>query len=151
MKFHKISILFLLLLLGASYGLYKLSYEVEALERKLVSLNRELMDSQRSIRVLEAEWSYLNRPENLQELAYRYLPLEPMLPSQIVADLGEVPALLRMARDDFPLPRARPDGIRPGLPGPRMTVAEMRKTAEQPVRRVRPINARLYQWLEERP
>ncbi len=150
MRLHKISILSLLLLLGASYGLYKLSYEVEALERKLVSLNQELMDSQRSIQVLEAEWSYLNRPENLQELAYRYLSLEPMLPSQIVADPGEVPALLRMVRDDFPLPRARPSGIRPGLPGPRMTVAEMREAAG-PVRRIRPINARLYQWLEERP
>ncbi len=63
---------------AVSYGLYDLKYEVARLEDELARLNRELIAERQAVRVLKAEWSYLNRPRRLQELAARHLELEPV-------------------------------------------------------------------------
>jgi hypothetical protein len=74
------------LLLGAlSAGLYLLENETQRLQRHLAGLDRQLIGVEKSIQVLEAEWSYLNRPERLQDLAVRYvdrLGLKPIQPAQ---------------------------------------------------------------------
>ncbi len=67
-----------LLLLGiAAFGLYQLSYEVQRLEDELVELNRALGHERETIGVLNAEWSYLSRPEYLQDRAVRLLDMKP--------------------------------------------------------------------------
>lgn len=75
---------------------FVVKYEVRGLEDKLAALESDLMQSQETIHVLKAEWSYLNRPERLTELAQRYLDLVPMGPTQM-STLIDVPY--------------RPDGI----------------------------------------
>lgn len=61
-----------LLLVGV--GVSRLKYEVVFLRKKLQSLNHETEQCLDNIKILEAEWSYLNNPERLKKLAEKYLP-----------------------------------------------------------------------------
>ncbi|MHA1566623.1 MAG: cell division protein FtsL [Alphaproteobacteria bacterium] len=68
---------------GAGGLLFQVSFEVSALEDRLVTLNRAIVDDQDSIHVLRAEWSCLNQPSQLETLAQRYLDLVPLKTEQI--------------------------------------------------------------------
>ena len=71
-------------LIGAmSFGLFQLKYAVQDREDELARLNRDLIASEESIHVLNAEWSYLNRPERLAALAEKHLGLRSMEAHQI--------------------------------------------------------------------
>ena len=61
-----------------TYGLYSMKYEVQRLESKLLTLHSELASERKSTQVLRAEWSYLNSPERLEQLALRHLDLTPV-------------------------------------------------------------------------
>jgi hypothetical protein len=62
------------LIVVASYAMFHISYEVEQVENKLYTVNRQALAEQEAIHVLRAEWSHLNRPENLRELSRELLP-----------------------------------------------------------------------------
>lgn len=98
----------LLLVAGVSYGLYQLSYEVQSLEKNLAVLSKSISDNRETIRILKAEWAYQNRPDVLQSLATKHLPLLLIAPYQ-VADLEQVPenviALSELGAKNVPLPR----------------------------------------------
>lgn len=79
---------------AAAIGLFQIKYEVQALEDRLRGLNRQILQDQEAIHVLKAEWSYLNEPGRLAELARRHLDLAPVAPEQF-ARLEDLP---------FPLP-----------------------------------------------
>ncbi len=66
-----------------AFGLFALKYEVRGLEAELARLEREAQAEQEAMRVLNAEWSYLNRPERLRALSERYLPLTAVSARQI--------------------------------------------------------------------
>ena len=66
-----------------AFGLFQIKHAVQGLEEEYAGLNRDILASRQQIHVLEAEWSYLNRPERLTGLAERHLDLEPMTPMQI--------------------------------------------------------------------
>jgi len=68
-----------------TYGLYSMKYEVQRLESKLLSLQTTLGSERDALRVLRAEWSYLNNPERLQKLAAKHLELTPVSLHQIAA------------------------------------------------------------------
>ncbi|WP_339712895.1 hypothetical protein [uncultured Sneathiella sp.] len=85
-----LTVLTLVLFAVISYGLYQLSYEVQELEKDLKSLNVNIAENKESVRILKAEWTYQNRPDVLQTLATKYLPLLLIAPYQ-VASVGEVP------------------------------------------------------------
>lgn len=73
------------LMVVASYAMFHISYEVEKVENELRSLNRQTLVEQEAIHVLKAEWSHVNRPENLRELSNELLPhMQPPAISQIV-------------------------------------------------------------------
>lgn len=57
---------------------------VEDLEKELVQINSKINDDVRSIHILNAEWSHLNNPERLRNLAVKYIALEPVKPEQII-------------------------------------------------------------------
>jgi hypothetical protein len=105
------TLLFLVTFALVSYGLYQLSYEVQELERDLHTLKADIAGNRESIQVLKAEWAYENRPEVLQALAAKYLPLLLVAPYQ-VATLAEVPQRNTdpnsVAVFAVPLPRKRP-------------------------------------------
>jgi hypothetical protein len=59
-------------------ALFLLKYEVQNKEDQLATLHRGILADQEAIHVLEAEWSYLNRPDRLEALVRRHLDLVPL-------------------------------------------------------------------------
>ena len=84
---------FVLMALAAAAGgaLFHVSFEVSELDNRLTTLNRDIRDDRDAIHVLRAEWSFLNQPERLEELARRHLDLVPVSGSQL-AGSGALPA-----------------------------------------------------------
>lgn len=79
-------------LIGASSAfLFKTSYEVQALEGELRGLNRSILREQDSIRVMHAEWAFLNQPSRLQALTDQFTKLRPIAPTQMIASAADVP------------------------------------------------------------
>lgn len=57
----------------ASFVLYRVKYEVQALKAQIVQVSLEMEQERELLHVEAAEWSYLNRPENIRKLADKYL------------------------------------------------------------------------------
>jgi len=87
---RSLSFIALLLLAIVSFGLYRLSYEVQRMEDELIELNRALARERETIGVLQAEWSYLSRPEYLQDKAERLLGMKPATAKNI-ANIESLP------------------------------------------------------------
>ncbi|MTI10788.1 cell division protein FtsL [Curvivirga aplysinae] len=70
----------------AASGLFYVTLQVEALEDKLVNLNRQIIKEQENIHMLQAEWSYFNRPDRIQKLTENLLPqMQPVEARQFVS------------------------------------------------------------------
>jgi hypothetical protein len=83
------TVLFVVLAGALSFGLYVVKHRVIALESRLNEINRDIARDLRAIHVLRAEWSYLNQPARLRELAGRHLGMAPATGRQFgtLADL----------------------------------------------------------------
>ena len=68
-----------------SLAVYAMKYEVERLEERNAALARDIARQEETLRILAAEWSYLNGPARLQDLAARHLDLVPVAASRIGA------------------------------------------------------------------
>jgi cell division protein FtsL len=80
----RLSTLLWALLVGVSgYAMFQVKYQVVQLEDELARVNRQIGDDQEQIRVLGAEWSFLNQPARLEQLAKRHLTLGPIGRQQI--------------------------------------------------------------------
>lgn len=79
-----ISILWFLftLVIGSYY--FVLTNDVQNLEKELAQINRDIERDIRDIHILEADWSELNNPERLKELAGKYISLDFIRPEQII-------------------------------------------------------------------
>lgn len=108
------------MMLTTAYALFHISFQVDALEGQLGSLNHEIRSEQESMHVLSAEWSFLTRPDRLEQLAKDVLPgFGPTKPAQL-ATFDEVP-------------RPLPEGQLP--PGPAAEAASsnvVKATARRP-------------------
>jgi cell division protein FtsL len=74
-------------------GSYRLENAVETMHRQLGELDTAYLQEERNLQVLKAEWSFLNQPERLQEMAMRHVDrfgLQPIAPSQ-TGSLDELP------------------------------------------------------------
>jgi len=87
---------YLWLLLAAVCGtmLFHTSQQVTDGRTKLAGIEAKAEKEDETIRVLEAEWSYLNQPDRLEKLSRQYLALEPLKGRQFgkIADLEARPA-----------------------------------------------------------
>ncbi|HEU0070544.1 MAG TPA: hypothetical protein VFS04_04545 [Alphaproteobacteria bacterium] len=116
--------LWLLLAALAGYALFQVKYQVVSLEEELARLNAATLREQNQIHVLEAEWSYLNQPQRLEELNERFVHLKPINPAQYgtVASLPARPERLdvqpgtRLPGTDGMIARMAPPR-RPQIPG----------------------------------
>lgn len=72
-----------------SLGLYVVKHRVVEHEGRLTEINRGIARDQQAIHVLRAEWSYLNEPARLRDLAGRHLGMT----SATGAQFGTLPAL----------------------------------------------------------
>ncbi len=81
-------------LLGAAItgiGLYGIAYEVEQMEKELAALQREIAEERETTHVLEAEWTYLARPERIEELSGQFLPRMQGLTAERIGGYDDLP------------------------------------------------------------
>jgi hypothetical protein len=91
-------------------GLFQVKYAVQAKERELKRVNRQIAADREAMRVLEAEWSYLNDPVRLADLTRRHTDLAPVMASQIATFESLVP---RPAATEDPAPALPPIAAAP--------------------------------------
>ncbi|MEQ8585176.1 MAG: hypothetical protein RLO01_12540 [Thalassobaculaceae bacterium] len=75
---RRVTILWFLIAACLGVALFMVKYEVQDREERLAALHREILANQEAVHVLEAEWSYLNRPSNLEAMVRRHLHLVPL-------------------------------------------------------------------------
>jgi hypothetical protein len=89
----KLSALFtfaLAISLGAA--LFWVSQQVQMLERDTRILNEKIASEHEGMRVLSAEWDYLNRPDRIEALATKYLDkMDAVVPDNLLRDARAVP------------------------------------------------------------
>jgi len=109
------------LVLSAFFGtaLFHTSQKVHDEREKLAALNVSIGKEEESLRVLNAEWSYLNQPARLEKLAKTYLDLAPLKASQFVK-----------LEDIAPRPADAPEASVAAAPAPEEKTEE--KKAEKP-------------------
>lgn len=84
------TLVWMLVIVVASFMLYKVKYQVLALKNEVAATSRELEREREALHVVAAEWAYLNRPARLQQLAGKYLASTDLTVSQI-AEVEEIP------------------------------------------------------------
>jgi cell division protein FtsL len=121
----------------AAVIVFQIKYAVQELEVELAEVNSQIVADQEAIHVLRAEWSYLNQPQRISDLAERYLGMDPAVEPQLVSyqDLGDLPLRLEGVV-------VRPEGAGPLLPrekpasvfvsAPAETAPELAAPAVQP-------------------
>jgi len=77
-------LLFFLTAAGAALFLFHIKQEVREMEQEINIVDRDILRHQEAIRVLKTEWSYLNRPARIADLAGRHLDLQPVTAQQFV-------------------------------------------------------------------
>ncbi len=87
------------LAVAAAVGLYRIKYEVRALERHGAELVARIDRDRQAIEVLRAEWTHLARPQRLERLNRRFLRLQPLGRDQF-ARLGDLPLRTTPPRND---------------------------------------------------
>lgn len=101
------TILTLSLAVAAGIGLFYAKHRVQALEEELAGLQQRILTDREAIHVLKAEWSFLNDPDRLADLARRHLELAPIAGAQL-ATVDEVPEKLPLAPETLEPPA---DGV----------------------------------------
>ncbi len=119
-----INILLVLMMLVGAAVVYDFKYEAERATTRVARITRKIDAERDAIAILKAEWSLLNQPKRLQDLAERYrtyLELDPLEPTQIATI------------DDIPFkPAVRGEGVAP-TPSPKGSVklAQPEKNGEK--------------------
>lgn len=74
-----------LTVIGLAFWAYRENYETQEALNEAETLQREISEARQRLRVLNAEWAYLNRPDRLRDLAeinFDNLGLLPLQPYQ---------------------------------------------------------------------
>ena len=107
------TLVWLCLVILVGWAMFQVKYEVMAQEDTLARINKEIADTREQIRVTDAEWSFLTRPDRVKNLATRYLNLVPMSAAQIL-ELSAIPE-----RGATPPPALTSSRNTPAPPAPR--------------------------------
>jgi hypothetical protein len=88
----RIATLFWLVLVSATgFAMFGVKYQVQALEDELARTKRAAAAEEHEIRVLDAEWAYLTRPETLDAMNRRFLSLSPIVTKQLHTTAADIP------------------------------------------------------------
>lgn len=71
-------------------GMFVLKNQVQTLEGELNKINVSIQEDVKAIHVLKAEWSHLNSPQRLRNLASKHISLNPARAEQII-NYSELP------------------------------------------------------------
>jgi cell division protein FtsL len=75
----------ILALVGSAVYAYSIKYQTILRAEQITKMKHKVKAEQDAIAVLRAEWSFLTRPERVQQLADAHLDLKPLAVGQIVA------------------------------------------------------------------
>ena len=95
--------------------LFWTSQKVQISEARLRQIREAVAGEENTIRVLNAEWAYLTRPDRLEHLAKTYLGMKPVSPDQVAAGPESIPSPAHPtlpARK--PVPVSQPDPVLQG-------------------------------------
>jgi hypothetical protein len=81
----------LLLVATTGFLMFAVKYEVQGLDETYARTQKAIAVEDSQIRVLKAEWAYLNRPAALAALNERFLSLQPVATQQLLASVADVP------------------------------------------------------------
>lgn len=130
------------LVLASGFTTFKVKYAVQEIYEELTRVRKQALAEQQEIRVLNAEWTYLNQPERLADLNRAYLQLAPMNPKQLAQRIDDLPLRAPATPTGGPdvlvasnAPAAAPPPVVPG--GPPATMAALVAAAAGPAPRVR--------------
>jgi hypothetical protein len=88
----RLGTLFWLVLVSATgFAMFGVKYQVQALEDELARTNRATATEEHELRVLEAEWAYLTRPETLEAMNRQFLSLGPLVTKQLHTTVSDIP------------------------------------------------------------
>ncbi len=96
------AVFWLVLVLAAGFTTFKVKYAVQDIEDQLNRVRRQTIAEQQEIRVLTAEWTFLNQPERLAELNRRFLGLTPIAARQLQRSIADIPLRPPAALPDDP-------------------------------------------------
>lgn len=118
LKLSSFTALVLAILSGAA--LFWVSQQVQQGEREQRKLQHAVTEEREAIRVLDAEWDYLNRPDRLEELAEEYLKMEPIKADSLVQNVNMIPepAAVPEAPKDKPVLVSTGSAAKPALKRP---------------------------------
>ena len=75
-------------------AVYESERRYDAAEDEALRVEREIAATRREIHVLDVEWSYLTRPDRLEQLATDHLPLMPPDAGRMIASDAELRGLM---------------------------------------------------------
>src|SRR4051794_4442865 len=78
------------LVLASGFATFNVKYAVQGIDDELVRVRRQTVAETQEIRVLTAEWAYLNQPERLAELKRSFFQLAPMTTKQMQGRVEEI-------------------------------------------------------------
>lgn len=88
----RLGTLFWLVLVSATgFAMFGVKYQVQVLEDELARTNRATATEEHELRVLEAEWAYLTRPETLEAMNRQFLSLGPLVTKQLHTTVSDIP------------------------------------------------------------
>jgi hypothetical protein len=124
----RLGTLFWLVLVSATgFAMFGVKYQVQVLEDELARTNRATATEEHELRVLEAEWAYLTRPETLEAMNRQFLSLGPLVTKQLHTTVSDIP--WRPPPPAPPAPPAEPPLAEPPAVEPPALVAAAEPTS----------------------
>lgn len=96
------AVVWFVLVLAAGFATFKVKYAVQDIDDQLTRVRKQTVAEQQEIRVLNAEWTYLNQPQRLAALNRRFLGLVPITAQQLQVKITDIP---------WRTPQTAPDGV----------------------------------------
>jgi len=112
---------------AVGYGMFQVKYEVMQVEDELGRVNRAIDADRDQLRVLNAEWSFVNQPARLDQLRQRFLAnLRPITRLELGsldqvpfrAGEGPAPGAPSAAAPQAPANAMQPNASAPRIPTP---------------------------------
>jgi hypothetical protein len=85
------TLFWLVLVSTTGFAMFGVKYQVQALEDELARTNRATATEEHELRVLDAEWAYLTRPETLEAMNRQFLSLGPIATKQLHTTAADIP------------------------------------------------------------
>lgn len=73
-------------LLVSAYFVYSLEHKTRSGEREITRIKAETAEEIEATKLLNAEWSFLTRPDRVEQLSQKFLTLHPIVPQQIIKE-----------------------------------------------------------------